>query len=184
MAEFYNIVDCTINIANNEGFGLTTAESVMAGTPIITNVTGGLQDQLGFDFTPEDYVEIKSLHDPKISKHLVQEGEWAFPVWSSAININGSPLTPYIFDDRINNDDVAEQIYNVYSLGRKERKERGLKGREWALSDEAGFTGEKMGQKIIGILDNLFLTWKPREKFELLNTKNIEKRVLNHKLRY
>jgi hypothetical protein len=25
--EIYNIVDCTINIANNEGFGLTTAES-------------------------------------------------------------------------------------------------------------------------------------------------------------
>ena len=31
----YNISDCTINIAGNEGFGLVTAESVMAGTPII-----------------------------------------------------------------------------------------------------------------------------------------------------
>ena len=35
--EIYNIVDCTINIANNEGFGLTTAESLMSGTPIIVN---------------------------------------------------------------------------------------------------------------------------------------------------
>ena len=41
----YNIADVTINLASNEGFGLATAESVMAGTPIIVNVTGGLQDQ-------------------------------------------------------------------------------------------------------------------------------------------
>ena len=65
----YNMADCTINIAGNEGFGLTTAESVMAGTPIIVNVTGGLQDQCGFRFkdsgellTAEDYKEIGSLH--------------------------------------------------------------------------------------------------------------------------
>ena len=44
----YNIADVTINIASNEGFGLGTAEAVMAGTPIVVNVTGGLQDQCGF----------------------------------------------------------------------------------------------------------------------------------------
>jgi hypothetical protein len=59
-----------------------------------------------------------------------------------------------------------------------------MKGREWALSEEAGFTGERMGQRIIENLDELFATWKPREKFELINTKNIQKRVLNHKLVY
>ncbi len=63
-------------------------------------------------------------------------------------------------------------------------KGKGLKGREWALSDEAGFTGEKMGQRIINYIDELFLTWKPRKNFELINTKNVEKRVLNHKLQY
>ena len=41
----YNVADVTINIASNEGFGLATAESLMAGTPIVVNVTGGLQDQ-------------------------------------------------------------------------------------------------------------------------------------------
>ena len=40
----YNIADVTLNMASNEGFGLGTAEAVMAGTPIIVNVTGGLQD--------------------------------------------------------------------------------------------------------------------------------------------
>ena len=41
----YNMSDITINIASNEGFGLGTCESLMAGTPITVNVTGGLQDQ-------------------------------------------------------------------------------------------------------------------------------------------
>jgi len=66
----YNMADVTINLASNEGFGLATAESVMAGTPIIVNVTGGMQDQCGFRvkgsgklLTAEDYVEIGSLHD-------------------------------------------------------------------------------------------------------------------------
>jgi len=63
----YNIADCTINIAGNEGFGLTTAESVMAGTPTIINVTGGLQDQCGFKvdskyLTADDYIKIGKFH--------------------------------------------------------------------------------------------------------------------------
>ena len=44
----YNIADVTINISSNEGFGLSVAESLMAETPVIVNVTGGLQDQCGF----------------------------------------------------------------------------------------------------------------------------------------
>ena len=69
-------------------------------------------------------------------------------------------------------------------MSKAEREERGMKGREWALSDEAGLTGEKMGQRVIKYLNNLFLTWKPREKFELLDTKKVNKKVLNHKLTY
>ena len=69
-------------------------------------------------------------------------------------------------------------------MSKEERIERGMKGREWAMSDEAGFTGEKMGQRIIKYLDELFNTWEPREKFELINTNDIQKRVLNHKLIY
>ena len=66
----YNIADVQINIASNEGFGLGTAEALMAGTPMIVNVTGGMQDQCGFRLdgkllTAEDYTEIHSLHDEK-----------------------------------------------------------------------------------------------------------------------
>ena len=65
---FYNSGDIILNIASNEGFGLASCEALRAGTPIIVNITGGLQDQCGFKLngkylTEDDYVEIGSLHD-------------------------------------------------------------------------------------------------------------------------
>ena len=73
---------------------------------------------------------------------------------------------------------------NVYKLSKEERKARGLKGREWALSEEAGFTSERMGKKIITTLDKLFKTWKPREKYEFINTNEVKDKVVPHKLVY
>jgi glycosyltransferase involved in cell wall biosynthesis len=158
--QIYNLSDCTINIANNEGFGLATAESIMAGTPIIVSVTGGLQDQCGFDYTADDYINIKTLHKTKDAV----PGSWVVPVWPAAINLNGSPLTPYIFDDRVNDDDVAEAIYTVYKQGKEKRKEVGLEGREFAI--------QNLSSKIMcdGIIDGIETTlkkYKPRKRFEL-----------------
>ena len=42
----YNVADCTINISDAEGFGLATLESLSCETPIIVNMTGGLQEQV------------------------------------------------------------------------------------------------------------------------------------------
>jgi glycosyltransferase involved in cell wall biosynthesis len=162
--EFYNVVDCTINIANNEGFGLTTAESLMSGTPIIANVTGGLQDQMGFNFTEDDYISIGSLHNRNKSKHLVLEGEWVVPVWPSAINLNGSVPTPYIFDDRVNDDEVAEAIMVMYKHGRKKRKERGLKGREFMINN---LSNKIMCDKMIEGIDTTIEKFTPRKRFDL-----------------
>ena len=79
----YNIADVTITLSSNEGFGLGTCESLMCGTPIIVNVTGGLQDQCGFRLedkllTYQDYADIESLHDWRKwenNKDLTH-GEW------------------------------------------------------------------------------------------------------------
>ena len=46
LAIMYNMADCTINISDAEGFGLATLESLSCGTPIIVNMTGGLQEQV------------------------------------------------------------------------------------------------------------------------------------------
>jgi glycosyltransferase involved in cell wall biosynthesis len=166
--QFYNLADCTINIANNEGFGLSTTESIMAGTPIIVNVTGGLQDQCGFnmngnEFTARDYIEIGSLHQ-KNKWSFLKHGEWVIPIWPSAININGSPLTPYIFDDRVNTNDVVDSILKVYGWGRDVRKSSGLKGREWAMKT---LSSEIMCNKMIRGIDNTIKNFTKRKKFNL-----------------
>ena len=159
--EFYNVVDCTINIANNEGFGLTTAESLMAGTPIIANVTGGLQDQMGFDFTEDDYISVGSLHH-KGERGQTKHGEWVLPVWSSAINLNGSVPTPYIFDDRVNNNEVADAIMKMYKFGKKKRKEKGLKGREFMINN---LSNKIMCDKMINGIDTTLEKFTPRKRF-------------------
>ena len=56
----YNVVDVTLGISSAEGFGLATAESLMAGTPILVNVTGGLQDQCGFVDSEGKLIEYSS----------------------------------------------------------------------------------------------------------------------------
>lgn len=179
----YNSSDVQILLTNNEGWGLSLTEAILAGNPIIANVTGGMQDQMRFskkgkwiDFS----ADFPSNHNGTIKEH----GEWAFPVYPTNRSIQGSPLTPYIWDDRCNAEDAAEQIKAVYNLSKEERQARGLKGREWALSDEAGFTGEKMGQNVINTLDKLFKTWKPRAKYEFVNANDTQDKVVPHKLVY
>jgi glycosyltransferase involved in cell wall biosynthesis len=161
--ELYNISDCTINIANNEGFGLGTAESIMAGTPIIVNVTGGLQDQCGFQYNEEDYIQIENLHNKKEYKDT-PHGEWVVPVWSTSTTLNGSPLTPYIFDDRINVDDVSDAIMEVFSWSKDENKERGLKGREWAIKN---LSSKVMCDAMSEGIENTIKNFTPRERFNL-----------------
>jgi glycosyltransferase involved in cell wall biosynthesis len=177
----YNCSDAGILISSNEGWGLSLTEAMMCGKPIIANVTGGMQDQMRFEdedgnwFTPSP--EIPSNHTGKYKKC----GKWAFPVFPTNRSIQGSPQTPYIFDDRCRSEDAAEQIMAVYSLSKEERKARGLAGREWALN-EAGLTSQKQGERVIEAFDELFKTWKPREKFEFINTNEVEDRVIKHEL--
>ena len=53
-----------------------------------------------------------------------------------------------------------------------------------AKGDEAGFTSEKMAKKVIDGVDELFATWKPREKYSFVKDTDYKKRVLPHKLIY
>ena len=42
MSYLYNMADATILLSSNEGWGLALTESMLVGTPIIANVTGGM----------------------------------------------------------------------------------------------------------------------------------------------
>jgi glycosyltransferase involved in cell wall biosynthesis len=150
----YNIADVQVNIASNEGFGLGTAEAVMAGTPIIVNVTGGLQDQCGFKLkgkhvTYEDYSEIISFHDDRKWKDNpdLTHGEWVKPVWPSSRSLQGSIPTPYIFDDRPRWDDVADRLKEWYDTRKEERKQAGEVGREWMMKEEIGMSCKPTAHK-------------------------------------
>jgi len=170
----YNMADVQMNIASNEGFGLGTAEAVMSGTPIIVNVTGGMQDQCGFalngkELTPEDYDEIHSLHDDKKWKDNpdLTHGEWVKPVWPSNRSLQGSVPTPYIYDDRCRFDDVASRIKEWYDTSKEERKEAGLKGREWMLTKEVGMSAKYMCERFVHDMDMAWEKWTPRKRFTL-----------------
>ena len=180
----YNMADCQILLTCNEGWGLTLTEAMLAGTPIIANVTGGMQDQMRFEDENGDWFipspEIPSNHTGRYKKH----GEWAFPVYPSSRSIQGSPVTPYIWDDRCKPEDAADRIKKVYDLGKEKRDELGLKGREWATSGEAGFTAEHQGARVIEALDELFNTWEPREAFEVIDTDEDIRKIQTHNLVY
>lgn len=180
----YNIADAQILLTSNEGWGLTITEAMLAGTPFIANVTGGMQDQMRFEdengewFTPS--IEIPSNHRKTFSKH----GEWVFPCFPTSRSIQGSPQTPYIFDDRCRWEDATEHLITLYNMTREERKALGKKGREWAISDEAGFTSKHQANRVMEAFTELFNTWKPREKYEIVNATEYKGKHLTHKIYY
>ena len=180
----YNLADCQILLTSNEGWGLTLTEAMLTGTPIIANTTGGMQDQMRFVdskgkwFEPD--ADIPSNHRGTFKEH----GEWAFPVYPTSRSIQGSPPTPYIYDDRCAWEDACDRIKELYSLSDEERRSRGVKGREWAISDEAGFTTTHQAQRVIEAFDELFEKWEPRETFEIVNATEHKGKFLNHKITY
>jgi glycosyltransferase involved in cell wall biosynthesis len=181
--QLYNLADAQILLTSNEGWGLSLTEAILAGTVIIANVTGGMQDQMRFEnehgnwFTPSP--KIPSNHTGRYKNH----GSWAFPVYPTNRSIQGSPKTPYIWDDRCTAEDAAARISEVYALGREMRKDLGKTGRHWAVN-EAGFTAEHMGVRAIYAIDKLFNTWTPREKYELINVNEIKEDTIDHEFVY
>ena len=166
----YNLADVTINLSSNEGFGLGTCESLMAGTPILVNVTGGLQDQCGFKdetgayLTKHSYTkEWGSNHDGRYKEH----GEWCSVVFPTSISLQGSPMTPYIIDDRCDWKEAGDKLLEYYNMTKEERKRRGALGREFIIND-AKMTADHMCESFIEDMEKAWDTFVPRKKFTLL----------------
>jgi len=180
----YNIADTGLLITSNEGWGLSLTETMMAGTMIIANVTGGMQDQMRFvdengkwiDFTPDF---------PSNHRGTYKEcGEWAIPVFPSNISMVGSVPTPYIFDDRCEPLDVAKALEEVYNMGKEERERRGAAAREWVTSDESGMSARQMCENVIDSIDETFEKFTPRSRFDLIKVTDRPKKYVKHKLIY
>ena len=106
----HSTVIVTINIADAEGFGLATLESLSCGTPIIVNMTGGLQEQ-------------------------VTNGEEWFGIGLESCSkaIIGSQEIPYIREDRLNKEEFLGALEEFYNLTPEQRKEMGERGRQHVM---------------------------------------------------
>jgi len=133
LAMCYNIADLTINIADAEGFGLSTLESLSCGTPILVNMTGGLQDQI-----------------------TDEEGNWfGIGLEPSSKAIIGSQGVPYIYEDRLNKNEFVDALTKLYEMGPEERVKLGSSGREFV---QKNFGFSNFIQKWDDLLTNIHET--------------------------
>ena len=110
----HNISDCCINISYAEGFGLATLEAMQTGTPIIALKTGGMTRQV------VDYRD-------------GSENGVALPV--ELQSLVGSQTVPYIYEDYVSPETVADALMKMYDMGDEDRHKLGQKSREYVLSD-------------------------------------------------
>ena len=105
LAIFYNIADYTINIADAEGFGLATLESLSCGTPIIVNMTGGLQEQ------------------------VTNGKDWfGWGIQPSSRSVIGSLQVPYIYEDRMNEREFIDTLKKSLNASKKAYKKMSIQG--------------------------------------------------------
>ena len=184
MNQLYNIADVTMLISSNEGWGLSLTESMMAGTPIIANVTGGMQDQMRFvDENGEWYTPSKKVPSNHMGTYK-EHGNWAKPVFPSNISLVGSVPTPYIHDDRCDFREVAEAIKHWYDLGEEGRAQAGQAAREWVTSDESGMSARRMCENVIESMDTAFDNFVPRRSYDLQKVEDLAPKYVEHPMVY
>ena len=150
LANMYNMSDCTINISDAEGFGLATLESLSCATPIIVNMTGGLQEQ-------------------------VTDGENYFGVGiePSSKTVIGSQQVPYIYEDRISKEDFKDALHKIYNLSPEERKNLGLMGREHVLKN---YNFEDYCKRWVDLMLDIYNnkgSWENRKGYANWNLKEV-----------
>ena len=142
LAMMYNMSTCTINISDAEGFGLATLESLSCGTPIIVNMTGGLQEQV------TDGKEWFGVGIQPASKAVI-----------------GSQQVPYIFEDRINEQDLVDALEKMYNMSDEELEELGRKGIEHVKKN---YNFETFKEQWIDLMDRIYEeygSWDNRKNY-------------------
>jgi len=142
LAALYNMVDCTINISDAEGFGLATLESLSCGTPIIANMTGGLQEQ------------IRSGSDL-----------FGIPLFPESKAVIGSQDVPYIYEDRLSEGQVVSALEKMFVMTSEERKELGMKGREHVMKNYNFETFNKQWVDIMTEIHEQEGSWETRTNY-------------------
>lgn len=174
MNYLYNMSDVTVLVSSNEGWGLSLTESLMSGTMIIGNVSGGMQDQMRFEDEEGKWIEFSETFPSNHFGRYKNHGSWVKPIFLSNISLAGSVTTPYIFDDKVNPLDLANSFLELYETDKEELNQRGLDGNKWVKSDEAGFTSKNMCKNMIEGINETLETFKPRQKYTLNKIEDIQ----------
>ena len=143
LAHMYNAADFTINISDAEGFGLATLESLSCGTPIIVNMTGGLQEQ------------------------VTNGKDWfGYGIEPSSKAIIGSLQVPYIHEDRISKKDFHKALTDALNISDKKYKKMSVQGRNHVAQN---YNFEDFEDKWVELMDSVTKkhgSWKNREGYE------------------
>ncbi|QDP62160.1 MAG: putative glycosyl transferases group 1 [Prokaryotic dsDNA virus sp.] len=147
LASMYNMVDCTINISDAEGFGLATLESLSCGTPIIVNMTGGLQEQ-------------------------VTDGnnEFGIPIFPTSKSVIGSQQVPYIYEDRISKKQFHSALNKIYKMGQENRRQLGMDGRQHVLDNYNFLNFEKQW---VETMDSVYEKKNSRDIINIIRFKEV-----------
>lgn len=143
LAKIYGLADCTVNIADAEGFGLSTLESLSSETPIVVTLTGGLQEQ-------------------------VTDGEQWFGVGLEPASkaLIGSQQVPYIYEDRVSMQDFISALNKIYAMTPEERTELGKKGRDHVMKN---YNFENYGTSWVNLLQEVhekYGSWENRKNYK------------------
>ena len=146
LANIYSVADCTINIADAEGFGLSTLESLSCETPIIVSMTGGLQEQ-------------------------VTDGEKWFGIGLEPVSksIIGSQDVPFIYEDRVCKEDFIQSMIKMYNLSEKERSALGKAGRNHVLKNYSLEIYKENWINTFNIIEKKFGSWSTRKNYKSWN---------------
>ena len=143
LAMMYNIADCTINVSDAEGFGLATLESLACQTPIIVTMTGGLQEQ-------------------------VTNGEEWFGIGLEPVSksIIGSQEIPWIYEDRLNGDDVVAAMVKMFEKSKEERERLGERGLQHVLMNYNFDNFQDQWVKTIDDICEKYGSWDTRKHYQ------------------
>jgi len=150
LAIMYNMADVTVNISDAEGFGLATLESLSCGTPIIANMTGGLQEQ------------------------VVGDGDvFGVPIFPSSKSIIGSQQVPYIYEDRISKKDFLSALNKMFDLEVDARLEIGMRGHEYVKKN---YNFSNFNKSWVDLMTKIYKTegsWETRVNYNGIRFKEV-----------
>jgi len=140
---FYNAADYTINISDAEGFGLATLESLSCGTPIIVNMTGGLQEQ------------------------VTNGSDWfGWGLQPASKSVIGSLQVPYIYEDRISQDDFEKIMSKALKCSNKQYQKMSENGISHVRENYNFEDYENNWVELIDKVVNEHGSWDTRENYK------------------